>query len=103
MKFRVLGYSKENGAKVTMEFEASSKAEAERKAIKSHLEVIRVEPAAEAEAREANQPRAAISQEASRGGGGGSGGRILLLLVLVGLAVAAWYFWPQIMAFIGRK
>ena len=102
MMFRVLGYSKENAAKVTLEIEAQSKAEAERKALRQNIEITRIELASEASAREASAPRPVPGRSSSRGSSGGLT-KLLFLLVLVALAVGAYLYWPQLMALVGKK
>jgi hypothetical protein len=80
MKFRVVGSSKETGARMTLEFEALSKAQAERKAHQAGMAVNRVEIFSE------------IGEEepaVERRGGGGWLVKILALLVIAG----AVYFW----------
>jgi len=102
MKFRVIGHRRDNAARVTLEFEAQSKAEAERNAIKQGIEVVRVEVAqgdggtyAVGQAR----PEGAVQRSS---GGGGIGKLLVLLLVLIAAGAAVYYFWPQIAPLIGR-
>jgi uncharacterized protein HemX len=95
MKFKVIGSSRETGARMTLEFEAESKAAAERKATQSGMSVNRVEDITDGYPAHATEPRAG-----SRRGGGGGKLKFLLLLILI--AGAAWYFWPQIRHVIHR-
>ena len=100
MLFRVLGYSKENAAKITIEIEAQSKADAERKAIRQNIEVTRVEIASEAEARQVN---ATLTRAPARHTGGSLVGKLLTMLLVATLVVALWYGWPTLMALIQKK
>ena len=94
MKFRVIGSSRETGARMSLEFEAESKAAAERKATQSGMSVTRVEDISDGYVAHATEPRAV------RRGGGGGKAKLLLLLVLI--AAAAWYFWPHVRQMIHR-
>ncbi len=76
MKFRVIGSSKETGARMTLEFEAQSKAAAQKKAQQAGMAVNRVEIFSDLEP-EATPPPA-------RSAGSGWIIKIILLLVLVG-------------------
>ncbi len=88
MKFKVVGQNKDTGARMALEFEAESKAAAERKAIQSGMTVNHV-------------------TDITDGGGSGlaadyrgpikqGGGLIKFAVIVVILAVAAWYFWAKI-------
>jgi hypothetical protein len=81
MKFRVVGSSKETGARMTLEFEALSKAQAERKAQQAGMAVNRVEIFSDIGEDEAGVDR--------RGVGKGRLIGIVLVLVIAG----AVYFW----------
>ena len=94
MKFKVIGSSRETGARMTLEFEAESKAAAERKATQSGMSVNRVEDITDGYPAHAMEPRA------TRRGGGGGKLKFLVLLILI--AGAAWYFWPHIRQMIHR-
>ena len=89
MKFKVSGANRDTGARMTLEFEADSKGAAERKATQSGMEVHRVENLSEGTER-------ADDAEAHRGGEG-SFGLALRFLILVGIAVAAfwWFYWRK--------
>ena len=58
MKFKVIGSSRETGARMTLEFEAESKAAAERKATQSGMSVNRVEDITDGYPAHATEPRA---------------------------------------------
>ena len=79
MKFRVIGSSKETGARMTLEFEALSKAAAERKAQQSGMAVNRVENLSELDA-ETFVPNL-------RSGGIG---RLVKIVLLIGAVAAAY-------------
>ncbi|HEY8747601.1 MAG TPA: hypothetical protein VIM11_06495 [Tepidisphaeraceae bacterium] len=96
MKFRVIGASRETGARMTLEFEAESKAAAERKATQSGMSVNRVEDITDGSVAHAMEPRASGRRS------GGGGGKLLLLVIVVVIAVAIWHFWPQVQRIIHR-
>jgi len=95
MKFRVIGANRETAARMVLEFEAESKAAAERKATQSGMSVTRVEDVTDGYVAHASPPRP------SRRGAGG-GGKLFFLVVLAALAAAAWYFWPHVRHLIHR-
>jgi glycine cleavage system H lipoate-binding protein len=80
MKFRVIGSSKETGARMTLEFEALSKAAAERKAQQAGMAVNRVEIFREPE----DQPSATDARP--RGSGW-----FVKIVVLLAIAAAAYF------------
>jgi len=90
MKFKVIGASRETGARMTLEFEAESKAAAERKATQTGMSVNRVEDITDGAVAHAMDPR--ISRRRS----GGGGRKLFFLLIIVIAAAAVWHFWPQI-------
>ena len=59
MKFKVIGSSREKAARMTLEFEAESKAAAERKATQSGMSVNRVEDITDGYVSHAMEPRRA--------------------------------------------
>lgn len=106
MKYLVVGQNRDTGARMSLEFEAESKGAAERKAAQAGMSVRHISEVTDA-------------PSAAAGGGAGSparpghaatpahgdfrpirqsGGGLLKLIVLVLLAAAVWYFWPQIRA-----
>ncbi len=95
MKFRVIGSSRETGARMSLEFEAESKAAAERKATQSGMSVTRVEDISDGYVAHASEPRVVRRR-------GGGGGKATLFLLLVLIAAAAWYFWPHLKAMLHR-
>lgn len=96
MKFKVTGSSRETGARMTLEFEAESRAAAERKAALSGMSVNRVEDISDGHTAHASEPRH------SRRSGGGSSSILWRLLLFAVLAFAIWRLWPQIMHWVGR-
>ena len=90
MKFRVIGSSRETGARMTLEMEAESKAAAERKATQSGMSVNRVEDISDGYVAHATEPRTATRRRS------GGGGKFALLVILVLLAAAAYYFWSHL-------
>ncbi|HUO08289.1 MAG TPA: hypothetical protein VM008_08325 [Phycisphaerae bacterium] len=90
MKYRVLAHSKDTGQKITLEFEARSKADAERRAKPHNVNIIRIEPAEALPAAGENpwttlEPRRSLKLP-----------WILLFLALAGGAI--YYFSPTIRA-----
>jgi len=81
MKFRVIGSSKETGARMTLELEALSKAAAERKAQQAGMAVNRVEVFSEI----GEEEPAVVRRR------GGSGWVVKIVVVLL-LALAAYLF-----------
>ena len=81
MKFRVIGSSKETGARMTLEFEALSKAQAERKAQQAGMAVSRVEIFSELGDEEPVAPRRSSGM-----------GLVVKILVVLVLAAAAYLF-----------
>lgn len=98
MKFVVVGQNRDTGARMSLEFEAESKAAAERKAAKTGMSVHHVTDVTDGHPATAGAPRAVRPVRRSRGGGGLVGFLLLLLIV----AAAAWYFWPQLQRTLGR-
>ena len=92
MKFQVIGASRDTGARMTLEFEAESKAAAERKAAQQGMEVRSV--------REVGGSVAVA--EPAKTKGRGSGGLIGLVLLIAIVAVAAYLFWPRLAAMLGK-
>jgi hypothetical protein len=92
MKFQVIGQNRDSGARMTLEFEAESKAAAERKATQQGMSVNRVVDISQGHMGTASEPnpRAGIIYQ--------SGGKKLkLLLFVVIVAAIAWYFRGWIM------
>jgi hypothetical protein len=93
MKFRVVGQNRDTGARMALEFEAESKAAAERKAMQAGMSVhhvnditdghadgtgVGVNPAYRGPVKRAKLPLA----------------RIVLALAIIG--VCLWFFWPHV-------
>ena len=85
MKFKVTGTNRDNGARMILEFEAESKAAAERKASQSGMSVNRVENITDGYPGYAMEPRSP-----RRGNMMGIVRRLLFLLAMA--AVAYWWF-----------
>ncbi|MGB7157524.1 MAG: hypothetical protein WBD40_05625 [Tepidisphaeraceae bacterium] len=90
MKFKVTGANRDTGARMVLEFEAESKAAAERKAHQSGMSVNRVEDVSDGHVAHAMET-------------GGSGRKVsgmhpfLKLIILVAILAALWYFvWPLV-------
>ena len=96
MKYRVIGANRETAARMVLEFEAESKAAAERKATQAGMSVTRVEDVTDGYVAHATEPRTSSRR------GSGSGGRFVFLLLLVAIAGAVWYFWPKLQHMVHR-
>ncbi len=92
MKFKVSGSNRESGARMTLEFEAESRAAAERKATNAGMSVNRVE-----EISEGHVGHAADPSTARRSSGPGSVAKLIQILILLAIIAAVFHFWPQIM------
>ena len=97
MKYKVTGVNRENGARMALEFEAESKAAAERKATQAGMSVHRVEDVTDGHVAHAMEPNH------------GRRGRItgmhplLKLFILIVIFVAAYYFvWPMLRPMLRR-
>ena len=102
MQFKVTGSNKDTGARMVLEFEAESKAAAERKAIQSGMVVNRVQELSE---HEAEMERQAAIREAHRGEPVAKSklpGLITLLLVLAIAAAVVFFIWPRIQAVMNK-
>ena len=102
MQFKVTGSNKDTGARMVLEFEAESKAAAERKAIQSGMVVNRVQELAE---HEAELERQAAVREAHRGEPVQKSklpGLVTLLLVLAIAAAVVFFVWPRIQAVMNK-
>lgn len=95
MKYRVIGSNKDTGARMILEMEADSKAAAERRAMQTGMYVTRVEDASVYH-EDVGAPR-----RVSRGRSGGIGW-VLQIIIGVAIAAAAWHYWPQIKAMLGK-
>lgn len=94
MKWQVSGTSKANGARMVLEFEAGSKADAERKAANQGMNVTK---ALMLEGAGVGTTGVATRAAPARSGGGSGAGKIIkVVLVLAILAGALWYAWPYI-------
>ena len=89
MKFLVIGQSRDSGARMQLEFEAESKAAAERKATQAGMSVHHVNDVTHGHA-----GGTGVSP-AYRGPIRTGGGRLVRLLVLVVLIAVAWYLWTH--------
>jgi hypothetical protein len=95
MQFKVTGSNKDTGARMVLEFEAESKAAAERKAVQSGMNVNRVQELSEHEAEAERQAK----RDAHRGEAIQKSklpGLITLLLVLAVIAAVVYFIWPKI-------
>jgi hypothetical protein len=91
MKYRVTGINHDKGARMTLELHAESKADAERKARNSGMDVQHIQDMSGEDP--ADHPR-----HTHRGEDDGEGARlwIKLVIILVVVGVAAYFAWPRI-------
>jgi len=101
MKYRVSGTNHDNGARMTLEFEAESRAAAERKAIQSRMDVSHIVDITEEESAD----EAAAKRAAHRGDTVNDGRMarffIGMMIVLALAAVAYFVVWPRVRATMG--
>lgn len=90
MKYRVIGANKETGARQVLEFEAESKAAAERKALQSGMSVSRVEDITD------GYPAHAIETGSTRRKASGMHPVLKLVIFLIILAAAFYFGWPYL-------
>jgi hypothetical protein len=95
MRYQIIGSNRDTGARMMLEFEAESKAAAERKATQSGMSVSRVVDVSDGYPAYSGEGRAGRRRS-------GSGGKLLLLVLLIAIAAAAWHFWPRIQGMIHR-
>ncbi|HSZ59846.1 MAG TPA: hypothetical protein VK797_29660 [Tepidisphaeraceae bacterium] len=95
MKYQIIGSNRDTGARMMLEFEAESKAAAERKATQAGMSVSRVIDVSDGYPAYSGEGRTSPRRS-------GGGGKLLLLVLLIVIAVAAWHFWPQINRMIHR-
>ena len=89
MRYRVIGSNRETGARMQLEFEAESKAAAERKAGLQGMSVTRVEDVTDGPGSTAHVDYTTSSGPARRGGFG----RVIVGLILVAIVVLAVMNW----------
>ena|ERR1700683_4644887 len=95
MKFRVTGQNRDSGARMVLEFEAESKAAAERKAMQQGMSVNRVEDISDGHVGHAMDPNPAAGRM-RRGSN-----NMMWVVVLVVIVVLAYLYRAQIMARVG--
>ena len=105
MKFKVTGQNKDSGSKMTLEIDAASKGEAQRRATSTGMYVTHVEPADHMSGESAGE----LSGEgyyrksnARRSSGPGILRFVPMLLALAVLLVVAYFAWPFVRQFLNR-
>ncbi len=96
MRYRVIGANKDTGARQVQEFEAESKAAAERKALQSGMTVSRVEDITDGYATHA------IETGSTNRRAHGMHPVVKLLIILVILGAAVYFAWPYLRGLINR-
>jgi hypothetical protein len=95
MKYHVTGVNHDTGARMTLDLEAASKADAERKATKSGMEVQHVHEIHDTD----SQP--AQAHATHRGEDAGEAGALIKLIVILALiALVAYFLWGKIRPFL---
>jgi hypothetical protein len=89
MKFEVVGQNRDTGARMALEFEAESKAAAERKATSAGMSVHHVRDVTDGHAGGTG------ANPAYRGPIRAGGGKFVRLVLLVVIVAVAWYFWTH--------
>jgi hypothetical protein len=97
MKFRVIGQNRDTGARMALEFEAESKAAAERKATQAGMSVHHVNDVTDGHVGGTGVSPAYRGPVRSA-----RGGLLRLLLIVVIVAIVAWYFWPHLRGYLHR-
>jgi hypothetical protein len=93
MKYKVLGANRDTGARMVLEFEAESKAAAERKATQSGMSVNRVEDITDGDV--GHTGIVTGTSERRRAGMH----PVLKLIILIAIVAALWLFvWPMVRA-----
>ena len=99
MKYLVVGQNRDTGARMSLEFEAESKAAAERKATHAGMSVRHITDVTDGHPATATEPR---EFRPVRRRSGGAGGLVRMILFLLILAAVVWFFWPRIQSMLGR-
>ena len=96
MKFMVVGQNRDTGARMQLEFEAESKAAAERKASQTGMSVHHVTDVSDGHAGGMGV------NPAYRGPVRTGGGKLVKLVLLVIILGVAWYLWTHRQMFMHR-
>jgi hypothetical protein len=87
MQYKVTGSNKETGARMILEFEATNRAQAERKATQAGMAVNHVQEIRDEAEDSPRQSHRGEFDERS-----GAAGKIIVLLIIVLIIGAAWYY-----------
>jgi ferric-dicitrate binding protein FerR (iron transport regulator) len=88
MKYQVIGSSRDTGARMSLEFEAESKAAAERKASQQGMVVNHVKDITDGPVATATEPRPRTRRR--------GGGALFKLVIFAAILAALYYFvWPR--------
>jgi hypothetical protein len=91
MRFKVVGQNRDTGARMTLEFEAESKAAAERKATQAGMSVHHV-----ADVTDGHASGQSVNPDYRGPVRPRSNGMIKLLILIAILAAIAIYYWPRL-------
>ena len=95
MRYHVTGTNHANGARMSLDLEAGSKAAAERKAQNAGMDVQHVQPMKD------DEPHA-HSTHRGEDDGSGSGLWIKAAVIVIVMIVAAYFAWPMIRRIFGH-
>lgn len=98
MKYRVTGANRDTGARMALEFEAESKAAAERKAIQSGMNVNRVEDVTDGVGGVGGASAHAMEPDAARRRVTGMHPVVKLIILLAIVAAIYFILWPMVRA-----
>jgi hypothetical protein len=97
MKFKAIGSNRDTGARMVLEFEAESKAAAERKATQSGMNVNSVQDISDGDVEHAGIVAGGASRRKVTGMH-----PIMKLIILVAIIAIAWFVvWPMVRARMG--
>jgi hypothetical protein len=92
MKFKAIGSNRDTGARMMLEFEAESKAAAERKATQSGMNVNSVQDISDGEVEHAGAVEGGASKRKVTGMH-----PVMKLIILVAIVAVAWFVvWPMV-------
>jgi len=86
MRYHVIGQNRDTGARMSLEFDAESKAAAERKAAQQGMSVHRVEDVTDGYPARSHAPNPRAGRMRNRGS------RLPLFIVGVAIGVLLWYY-----------
>jgi hypothetical protein len=98
MRYNVVGQNRDTGARMSLEFEAESKAAAERKATQAGMSVHHVTDVTDGHTGHTPSTNPGYRGPVKTR----SGGLVKLIVLLVIVAAIAYFFWPTIRGMMNR-